>query len=239
MDLSEQEQYFRKYHYKLINEILDARAHLNLWERLEKYKSTSYIAEFNTAVYFFTFTQKAHLDDALLTLSRIFDRNKTSLTIWKFLSFAEENIAIFSSQAFIQRMKREPDYEKYWKNKINSHKQITIQEIDEDKDKLNKLNQILDNLTAWRRKVLAHLDRQFLLSGGIITNEHPLQIQQLHEIIETIFKILDRYLGAFDSSSDDEEISGEDDIQFVMDCLRFYIEEQHRQRKAKIEALKI
>ena len=238
MNLSEQEQYFLKYYYKLINEILCARAHLNLWECLEKYKSTSYVAEFNNAEYFFTFTQKAHLDDVILTLSRIVDTHENSLTLWKFLNYAEQKREIFSMKAFKERMKNEPDYEIYWKNKVKDHKPLAITEIEEDRQKLKKLSQIVNNISTWRDKVLAHIDRQYLLSGRNFTKEFPLRLQQLQEIIKTLFNILSRYSGAFNSSEYDEEISGENDIQFVMDCIRFYNEECNRQMKAKLELVK-
>lgn len=231
MDLSQREEYFRKYYDRLIVEALHARAHLNLWERLEKYKATSYIDELNQARYFFTFTIKAHLDDVLLTLSRILDRHEDSLSIWKFLDFAQQNCQIFSTEAFRQRMMQEPNYDEFW---VKSHTPITLQEIEEDKQKLEKLEQTVNNLTTWRNKVIAHIDRQFLLSGRIVSEEYPMQLQQLQEVVETLFQILNRYSGAYNSSSYARSYPGEDDVQFVMDCIRFYIQEWKKQ----LEALK-
>jgi hypothetical protein len=235
LDLSQKERLFQKYYDRLILETLHARAHINLWERLEKYKATGYVDELNTATYFFTFTIKAHLENVLVTLSRILDRHKKSLSIWKFLNFAEQNTAIFSTQAFHQRMKQKPDYDEDWDR---SHKPITLKEIEEDRHKLESIEHIVNNLTIWRNKVIAHIDRQFLLSGRIVAEGHPLQLQQLQEVIGTLFQILDRYSGAFDSSTYAEKYPGEDDIQFVMDCIRFYIKEQDRQIEAELEALK-
>ena len=231
MDLSQREEYFQKYYDRLIVEALHARAHLNLWERLEKYKATSYIDELNQAQYFFTFTIKAHLDDVLLILSRILDRHEDSLSIWKFLDFAEQNLEIFSTEVFRQRMKGNP----YYESLIESHTPVTPKEVDEDKQKLEKLEQTVNNLTTWRNKVIAHIDRQFLLSGRIVSEEYPMQLQQLQEVVETLFQILNRYSGAYNSSSYARSYPGEDDVQFVMDCIRFYIEEQNRQIE---EALK-
>lgn len=235
MGLSEKERLFQKYYDRLIMEALHARAHLNLWERFEKYKATSYIDELNQARYFFNFTIKAHLDDVLVTLSRILDRHKEALSIWKFLSFAEKNREIFSTQAFNQRMIKKPDYDKYW---AESHKPITLKEIEEDRQKLGSLEQTVNNLTAWRNKVVAHIDRQFLLSDKIVSEEYPMQLQQLQEVVTTLFPILNRYSGAYNSSSYATSYPGEDDVQFVMDCIRFYIEEHNRQIEAELEALK-
>jgi len=230
VDLSQTEEYFQKYYEKLIWETQNARAHLKLWERLERYKS-SHLKELNQAPHFFTFAIKAHLDDALLTLSRILDRHEDSLSIWKFLDFAEQNCQIFSTEAFRQRMRQKPNYDKHW---TKSHEPITIKEIKEDRQKLERLEQTVNNLTTWRHKVIAHIDRQFLLTGKIASKEYPLQRQQLQEVIDTLFKILNRYSRAYNSSTFLEKFVGEDDIQYVMDSIRFKIQE----RKKRLEALK-
>jgi len=233
VDLSQTEEYFQKYYEKLIWETQNARAHLKLWERLERYKS-SHLTELNQAPHFFTFAIKAHLDDALLTLSRILDRHKDSLSIWKFLNFARQNPEIFYTEVFRQRMKDSP----YYESLIASHRPITPEEVNEDRQRLAKLEQTVKNLDKWRNKVIAHIDREFLLTGKIVSKEYPLQLQQLQEVVETLFQILNRYSGAYNSSSYAESYPGEDDVQFVMDCIRFYIEEHNRQIEAELEALK-
>jgi len=228
VDLAQAEEYFQKYYDRLIQETLHARAHLNLWERLEKYKS-SHLKELNQAPHFFNFTIKAHLDDALLSLSRILDRHEDSLSIWKFLNFVEQNCDMFSTEAFRQRMMRKPNYNEHW---TKSHEPITIKEINEDRQKLEKLEQTVNNLTTWRDKVIAHTDRQFLLTGKIASKEYPLQRQQLQEVIDILFKILNRYSTAFESSSYLEKFVGEDDIRYVMDSISSHIQERKRQLEA-------
>ncbi len=230
MDLSQAEEYFQKYYDELMRQAINARAHLKLWERLEKYRS-SYLKELNQAPHFFTFTMRAHLDDALMTSSRIMRKQKGALTIWKFLNFAEKNSEIFSDEAFSQRMKQKPDYDEDWGK---SHTPITRKEIEEDKQKLSNLEHTINNLITWRDKVIAHIDRKFLVTGKIISKEYPLERQQLQEVIDTIVEILNRYSYAFNSSTFLEKIPGEDDVQYVMDFIRSHIQE----RKKQIEELK-
>lgn len=213
MDLSQAEQLFKKYYDKLIWETIWARAHLKLWERLESYR-TSYLKELKQAPHFFNLTMKAHLDDALLTLSRILDKSKGDpLTIWKFLNFIEQNKEIFS---------------------VKSHIPITPKVIQEDEQKLENLKETMDSLKGWRDNVLAHNDRQFYLKGKVISEEYHLQRQQLQEVIDTLFKILNRYSHAYNSSIWREKALGEDDVQNVMDFIRFHIQE----RKKQIEELR-
>ena len=230
VDWSQAEEYFQKYYDKLIWQTLYARAHLKLWERLENYKS-SHLKELNQAPHFFTFTMRAHLDDALMTSSRIMRKQKGALTIWKFLDFVEKNSGIFSNEAFSQRERRKPDYNERW---VKSHTPITQKEIEEDKQKLLSLEHTINNLIIWRDKTIAHIDHKFLVTGKIISKEHPLQRQQLQEIIDTLVEILNRYSRAYNSSTFHEKFLGEDDVQSVMDCICRDVQE----RRKRLEALR-
>lgn len=224
---SRNEQLFKEYYDKLIWETLWAHAHLKLWERLENYR-TSYLKELNQAPHFFNFTMKAHLDDALLTLSRILDTSKDSLTIWKFLNFIECNKEIFSTQTFCRRKKDTP----YYEDQVKSHIPITPKVIREDRQKLENLKETMDSLNSWRDKVLAHNDRQFYLKSKISSTVYPLQLQQLEKVMDTIVGILNRYSYAYDSSTLVKKFSGEDDIQSVMDSIRFKKEDRKKQLEA-------
>ncbi len=219
------EKRFLKYYEKLILETIQARAHLKLWERLEGYKS-SYLDELNSAPHFFNFTMKAHLDDTLMTLSRILREQNKAFTISKFLDFVEREIKVFSSEAFCHRVKCNPSYDEYW---IKSHSPITKEKIEEDRRKLGSLEETITNLITWRDKVLAHIDKGFLESDRKISQEYPLKRQELEKVIQALIDILDRYSGAYDLSSFAEEFPGEDNVQFVMDCIRYYIQEQNKQ----------
>ncbi|OGO06777.1 MAG: hypothetical protein A2Z76_04790 [Chloroflexi bacterium RBG_13_56_8b] len=227
MNLSQAEEYFKKYHEKLIWETQNTRAHLELWERLERYKS-SHLKELNQAPHFFTFTIKAHLDDALLTLSRIVDRRlrHDPLSIWKFLNFVEQNYDMFSTEAFCQRMMQKPNYDEHW---TKSHEPITIKEINEDRQRLTSLENVISNIEKWRDKVIAHIDLKVVTRNKVISKEYPLKLQQLQEVIDTLFRILNRYSSAFESTSYTEQFVGEDDIQYVIGAISFKIQERRKQ----------
>jgi hypothetical protein len=229
MDWSQAEEYFQKYYDKLIWETILARAHLKLNERLDNYRS-SYLKELNQAPHFFKLTMLAHYNDALLTLSRILDQHEDSLSIWKFLNFVEQNCRIFSNQAFRQRMKGNPNYESLTK----SHTPVTPKEVDEDRQKLGSLQDIISRLRELRDKVLAHTDRTFYLNSKITTKKYTFERKKLYEVTDTIAGILNRYSHAHNASTFVIKIPGEDDIEYVMNSIRFAIEE----RKKQLEALR-
>lgn len=228
------EEKFLKYQEKLVREILHANAHLKLWERLQSYRA-SHLEELNQAPYFFNFTMQAHLDDALLTLSRILDKSNESLSIEKLINFIEQNIQIFSTEVFNKRMMQKPDYDEKW---TVSHTPITTLEIYEDRRRLKDLEKPVENLRSWRDKVIAHTDLKFFRKDKIVSKKYPLEVQQLHEAIDTILKILNRYSRAYNSSTHLKDYVGEDDVRIIMDCIRFYIEEHRRKFEAELETLK-
>lgn len=181
----------------------------------------------NQAPHFFNLTIKSHSDDAFLTLSRILDKHEKALSIRKFLNFTEQNIDIFTTQAFEQRERHKPNFLEYW---IENHKPVTPENIKEDRQKLKSLEHTIDDLITWRDKVLAHTDRKFLLKGIIIPKEHLPQPQRLQEIIEALDNILNRYSLAYDSSTYLVGFPSEDDVQFVMNSIRFHLKELKKPR---------
>ena len=224
---NKKEQRFQRYYDELIRQTLHARAHLKLFERLENYR-TDYPHELRKANHFFGFTIKAHLDDALMTLSRILDdrRRRDPLTIWKFLNFAEQNLGIFSNEAFSKRTKGKSDY---YDSLVESHKPIARREIEKDRQKLNDLESTINNLITWRDKVIAHIDPHYLRSGKRIDEDYPLEIQQLNEAIDTVAQTLNRYSQAYHTETWLKEYLGENDIQEVMNAIRFRIQERKKQ----------
>ena len=227
---TKEEELFIKYHERLIWELISAHDHLKLWKRLENYKS-NYLRELNQAPHFFQRTIKAHFDDALLTLAKILDIDSDAITIWKLLNFAEQNKDILSTQSFQQRRRHEPNYDEYW---VESHVPITLKEIQEHKAQLAELENVINNIKGWRDKVIAHIDRDFHIKGKSVAKEYPLEIQQLQKVIDTLHSILDRYSNAYKGSTWIIEYVGADDVQYVMDSIRFHVQE----RKAQLETAK-
>ncbi|MFC1939001.1 hypothetical protein ACFLWM_02480 [Chloroflexota bacterium] len=230
---NKKEKRFQRDYNELILQTLHARAHLELWEQLNDYKD-NYLRELNQAPHFFQFTMLAHYSDALLTLSRILDEHKDSLSVWKFLNFAEQNRDIFSNEAFAQRMRQKP----YHKSLIISHTPITHKEIAEDRQRLKNLEVTTSRIMYIRDKVLAHIDRTFYSRRGGITKKKYLfqrkELNKIYEVIDTLLTILNRYSTSYSAGRFLEKYLGEDDVNIVMNAIRFRIQE----RKKQLEALK-
>jgi len=214
-----EEKQFLEYHRRLIDEIHQADAHFKLWKRLQDYRA-DYPKELNQAAFFFIFTTRAHLDATLMHIFKVIDKTKGSLNIWKLLDVVEENLNIFSTEAFSQRMVDNEWYE----TQVNSHIPITSKIVQGDREKLKKLERITSSLKTWRNKAIAHIDRQFLLDGVDVAKQYPVKIGELEETITVLFEILNRYSYAYNSSTWMRGWPGEDDIQTVVDSIRFRIQ---------------
>lgn len=228
---TKEEALFLKYYEELIKETTYARAHFKLWELLID-STTEYIHELNEAPHFFRLTIKSHLDDAILTLSRILDINTRSLSIWKFLNFVEQNRDIFSTQSFQKHTIMSQFHEDLRKN----HTPITLNDIQEHRNELDSLKQVMDKIKTWRDKKLAHIDRKFHLKSINII----LQRQQVHHVIDTIAHILNKYSGAYHASSWSIRFVGEDDIQGILNAVRFRKNEHKKQLETwKVNSKKV
>jgi len=197
LDCSQANKYFQEYSARLIQETVHAQVYLNWWEYLDKYLFSSHSDVLKHAPLFFTFTKMAYRDLAILTLARILvkDKRGDSLNIWKFLNFVEQNIKRFHRD-----------------------------DIEKDRQKIDELQQTIDNVTVWRHKDIGHIDSKFLLSGKNIAREFPLRPQQLREVIETMFQVLRRYIPTLNPSVYTVDHTYEDDLRRVLDSVRLYIE---------------
>ena len=79
-----------------------------------------------------------------------------------------------------------------------------------------------------------HSDRRFVRRGKVSAKKYDLQREKLYGVIDTLGEILNRYSRSYNGSNFRLESLGEDDVQTVMDYIRFHIEE----RKKQLEAFK-
>lgn len=222
---SEAGELFSEYYERLISEVLHARDHLKLWQNLTDC-TKNYLTELNQAKYFFRFTIKSHLDNAILTLARILDKHEDSLSIWKFLNYVEQNRNIFSIQDFQQRMRENQFYDSL----VESHTPITFEDIQRHRSELENQQLVIKKIKVWRDKRLAHIDRGFNIKRMKIS----VQRDQLEKVIDIVARILNRYSYAYNASRYSLSYVGEDDYISVMNALRFRIQES----KQKLEAWK-
>lgn len=213
---------FIKYHQELRGELNNANWHFIILKYLQELRGT-YRKELNQAPAFFGLTMYAHLLAALVRINKFFDKNKKHLSIRKFLDFIEQNLDIFSNEAFEARMRREDRYESYI---IKGHTEITLQKVEEDRKKVNDLP--VAHIRRWRNTILVHIEEGRVLRGIDIMKKYPVKQRQVDDIINTLDKMLNEYLVAYDASTWAKDLAVKDGIKAVVEAIRFQITETRR-----------
>jgi hypothetical protein len=218
------ESKYEKYYNLLIGEIINARMHFGLYKRLQEARK-DYFDELNQAPGFFSFTIKAHLDAGLMHVSRLLKKQTGSITVWKFLDFIENNLDLFSTKAFSQRMAKDSFYE----NQVKSHRPVSLEDVENHRNQLLNFRQVIENIITWRDKKGAHIDEKFGLRQVDVFRDFPIKLAELEELTRAIANILNTYSSAYNSSSYSIDMVGADDVEVVLDAIRVQLEQYEKQ----------
>lgn len=213
---------FIKYHQELRGELNNANWHFTIWKYLQELRG-NYHKELNQAPSFFGLTMYAHLLAALVRINEFFDRDEEHLSIRKFLDFIKQNLDIFSNEAFEARLRSEDRYESYI---VKEHNEMTLQKVEEDRKKVDDLP--VAHIRHWRNTILVHIEEGRVLRGIDIMKKYPVRQRQVDDIINTLDKMLNEYLVAYDYSSWAKDLAVKDEIKSVVDAIRFKLTETRR-----------
>jgi hypothetical protein len=219
-DIIKAEEEFSRYHEKLRSELNIVNWHFTILKYIKEIQK-DYHRELNQAPAFWGLTINAHLYAALMRLNRFFDRKEKvkHLHMNSFLDFIEQNLDIFSHQAFERRLRAVGRYDER-AEKFNSG--ITATKVEKDRQKLRDLP--VSNLRRWRNTMLAHIDRGYVVQKADIAKKHPIKIKHTEQIINTLHGMLNEYLLAYDFSEHSKDLTIEHGIQYVLDAIKFKLQ---------------
>jgi hypothetical protein len=220
---NEREKIYLGYFNTLVLNVTWAEIHESQWKQVrEETKGL------NISRIFFNSTEKAHYEAMLWHLFRLIDTHSDSVSIWKFFNFAESNITIFSTDEFARRQKNHPSLERY----IGDHMPVRLEDIREDRKKIDDLEETLVKLQDWRDKNYAHSDRGRFLPSTNSPKLETFTYAELEELIETLHEIIRRYQRAFDMIAYIVFEEGKREVQTIVQL----IEEGMETRQAKLNA---
>jgi hypothetical protein len=216
------EDEFSKYHDKLRSELNTADWHFTVFKYITEVQN-NYLKELNQAPAFWSLTINAHLYTVLMCLNRFSDKKEKvkHLHMDNFLDFIEQNLDIFSRQAFERRLRT---IDRYDEITARSYSKVTSEIVNQHRQKLKDLP--ISSLRSWRNTVLAHLDKDSVLQGVDITKKFPIKKKQIEEIIDTLDKILNYYSNAFGSSTWVRGLPIQHGIQYTLDAVRFKLQSE-------------
>ena len=146
--------------------------------------------------YFWHFTLQAHCQTALVHLHRIYDQNKDSFNLHRFLLTVRDNKSIFHPDAVRERRKSDPHAE----DLMESIGELDSTQLELDINYASLANPKVENLKRWRDRVTFHKDERELFREKPFEQEFPLTFGDIDELLSEALKILNRYCQYFDTT---------------------------------------
>ncbi len=221
---------FQRLLASLARELVDANIH---WRLLSDLKNNIEVfsAEYNQSVAFWTLTFQAHLDATIFRLIRIYDGHSTSLSLRNLLDTISENIHIFETERFRERLKDNPFVESL----AEDARKPDMQQLSKDIDFACNDNPAVNKLTIWRNNLFAHKSAGNAVKGYNIASDYPLDEKEIEDLLTTGMSILNRYSSLFRASTYSTQIVGHDDYEFILKSIRVNLEKMDQEVKEQME----
>ena len=198
-----------------------------LWDELywanfyyDFFKETSRLCEEHQQTvkfspYFWGFTLRAQSQAALLHLHRIYDQNKDSFNLHRFLLTVRDNKQIFDIEEVRKRRKSDPHVE----DLIESIGSLDLSQLEIDIKYSSRENPKVEILKKWRDRVTFHKDERELFRERPFEQEYPLTFGDTDELLNEASKMLNRYSQYFDTTIFGFKPQGWKDMNFVFEAL--------------------
>ena len=214
MELSQEERHFEIYLNELTAGLFNAKYQSRLYWKINN-SMREYEWEVNQSKAFWGVILKSLQESSVLALARVYDNDKRSITLKKFLDFIDKNSFIFEKKSFKERLK---DNE-YCDSLAATDRVPTKEGLTKDKKLVSKKDYTVDRLICFRNKVVAHRDEELVLG-----DEKPTTLLAWNEFDELVargFEIRNRYSSLYGASTYSEDsLVGKDDYQSVFRYLR-------------------
>ena len=168
---------------------------------------------FSTSPFFWHFTLKSHCQTALVYLHRVYDQNKQSFNLHRFLLTVGENRRIFDSTAV--RARRAGD--SHVEDLIRSIGVLDLAQLDRDIAFSSNTNPMVANLNQWRDRITFHKDERELFRQKPFEDDHPLPFATIEQLLEGGFRILKRYWEYFDTTQPSLGCREWNDVKFLFE----------------------
>jgi hypothetical protein len=186
------------------------------WQLLKGMEGATnkYAVEMHESRAFWSFTLYAHYDDVLFRLARLYDQEKSSLSLKRFLLTIKSNVEYFSQKAIAHRLRDNPYVEGLSSRKLNlSTLGNDIRRVSAERDP------IVSHLWNLRNRHVSHVDPNPVRLGTLPTLR-GLKPQEIETLLKRACKILARYSLIYRASWVSSEVVGADDYIHLLDLVR-------------------
>ncbi len=193
------ELYWANFYYEILNELSRlCRAHTQAVD---------------CSPVFWNYTLRAHYQTSMVHLHRIYDQNRESFNLHRFLLTVRENREMFDSASVRKRRESDPHADQL----MRAIGKLDLVQLDRDLLFSSNENPEVKNLNTWRNRVTFHNDEQELFRQKPFEDEHPLP--NIDQLIDEGFQILNRYSQYFDTTVYSKGCRDWKDMKFVFEAL--------------------
>ncbi len=203
----------------LASEIVEANIHFKLYRDLTSL-TKDYAFEYNQSAAFWSLTFQAHLDVTLYRLCKIYDQHDTSLNLFNLLETIKGNLSLFNDTAFRERLKDNPFVESLSATSRKPDKK----QLNDDLSYVSKDNHLIKKIIIWRGNVYAHKGTKKIIKGQKFSEEYPITLKEIDELLLKAKEIINRYSDLFRASTFSTQIIGQDDHKYVLESISMKLE---------------
>lgn len=216
-NLTKEEGYFKQYLDSINREVKKLIYLIVLYLHLSK-RIEDHNEEINISPAFFQMVLITMFTCIIVWTDRLIGlRSKRNLL--KFLNIAEQNIKIFTKEAYKRRTKKDDNY---WY--VRDYEEITLKDIEEDRNKIRSLEALTKSLKLRRDKYIAHFDKEYFFEPGKLDKDAPIFKSDIGKLIDILKDIPNRYSGRFNGVINTYEAVNIRDVDNTLRILRKYRE---------------
>jgi hypothetical protein len=152
----------------------------------------------------------------MVYLHRIYDQNRESFNLHRFLITVRENREIFDSANVRKRRENDPHVD----DLMRTIGKLDLAKLEGDIWFSSNENPEVGNLNKWRDRVTFHNDARELFRQKPFEEENPRP--DIGKLIKVGFEILNRYSEYFDTTLRSEGCRDWKDMKFVFEALEYH-----------------
>lgn len=203
------EEDFRKLSVALAEEAQSARIDYKMYQDLVN-AASEYEIVIQQSRAFWTMTVQALLNSAILRLCRIYDQQKSSMNLARWLKIIKHNQNWFKEPLDLARLEHDIAY-------------------------ASNTNPLVKNLTKYRGNVVAHMGENYVLDIHSTRKSFKLTYGNLKELFQSALDTVNHYTTAHIGHSWSPNLVGADDFTFIFRRLKDSIEQSRAEQEAEIE----
>ena len=169
---------FAQWRAELDKQFMHLRTHYRIWERMVEAQNTD-LDSVNRVPGMWGYTTKAHLESAIMGLSRLTDISSRSGSIRQLIGFVRRHEQCFD----------------------NTHQPIDRQKLKQIGDKLKPSARLIENLRIVRDKIYAHMDRDTIGKSDELHSQYPILRKDFEQAMSGVESALTLLTVAYDGIS--------------------------------------